>query len=99
MIPCPKCGGEAHRSHTRGVLERVAKAASTYRAYRCLDCGWRGLLGAEKAPSKTTTKRKLTIVIALIITTALVFALMGLIDYTIDSAKNPRKKPKTSQSN
>jgi len=99
VISCPKCDGEAHRSHTRGLLEQFAKIASTYRAYRCLDCGWRGLLGAEKTPSKTTTRRKLTIIIALIITTALVFALMGLIDYTIDSAKNPRKKQKSAHSN
>ena len=57
------------------------------------------MLGADKPESKISPKRKLTIVIALIITTALVFALMGLIDYTIESAKNPRKKQKTAQSN
>ncbi len=99
MIPCPKCGGEAHRSHTRGVLERLTKAVTTYRAHRCLDCGWRGLLGAEKPIGRNAPRRKLTILIAVIITTVLVFALMGLIDYTIDSAKNPRKKHSTAQSN
>ena len=99
MVPCPRCGGEAHRSRTRGLFERLAKAATTYRAHRCLDCGWRGMLGADKPASSGPPRRKLKIAIALIITTALVFALMGLIDYTIDSAKNPRKKQRTAQSN
>ena len=98
MVPCPKCGGEAHRSHTRGIFEQLAKAATRYRAHRCLDCGWRGLRGSEKPVAKKPSNRKLTIVIALIITTVVVFVLMGLIDYTIDSAKNPRKKPGSSQS-
>ena len=99
MVLCPKCGGEAHRSHTRGIFERLAKAITTYRAHRCLDCGWRGMLGAEKPASKSPHRRKLTIAIALILTTVLVFALMSLIDYTIESAKNPRKKQRTAQSN
>ena len=57
------------------------------------------MLGAEKPVGKNPARRKLTILIAVIITTVLVFVLMGLIDYTIESAKNPRKKHSTAQSN
>ena len=99
MIPCPKCGNEAHRSHTRGLFERLAKITTTYRAYRCLECNWRGLLGTQRPASKSEPRRKLIIAIALILTTVLVFALMSFIDYTIDSAKNPRKKHQAAQSN
>jgi FlaA1/EpsC-like NDP-sugar epimerase len=43
--PCAKCGGRnVHRSHARGIYERLRKAHTPARPFRCEDCGWRGWL-------------------------------------------------------
>jgi UDP-GlcNAc:undecaprenyl-phosphate GlcNAc-1-phosphate transferase len=43
--PCVKCGGRnVHRSHARGIYERVRKVHTPARPFRCDDCGWRGWL-------------------------------------------------------
>jgi len=50
---CPKCGkeGTIYRSRSKNVIERSVKFWSSYRMYRCSDCGWRGMkLGAESNP-------------------------------------------------
>lgn len=39
---CPNCGGRAHRSHHRGLIELIFKSVSSYKPYRCSDCNWRG---------------------------------------------------------
>ena len=41
---CPKCKADrSHRSHRRGVKERLA-ALFSYHPYRCHECGYRFLL-------------------------------------------------------
>jgi hypothetical protein len=43
--PCEECGSlNMHRSHARGLFERLRKAHSAKRLFRCNDCGWRGWL-------------------------------------------------------
>jgi hypothetical protein len=43
---CPQCGGLTHRSHTRGFGEKLVKALTSHKTYRCHECGWRGWLPA-----------------------------------------------------
>ena len=43
--PCPSCGSrEMHRSKGRTLYERLKKAHSVSRVFRCHHCGWRGWL-------------------------------------------------------
>jgi UDP-GlcNAc:undecaprenyl-phosphate GlcNAc-1-phosphate transferase len=43
--PCGACGSlKTHRSRVRNFLERLRKAYTTKRLFRCQDCGWRGWL-------------------------------------------------------
>ena len=46
---CPKCGALAARSHTRTLLESWIKTISPFRFYRCIGCGWRGMLAGGKS--------------------------------------------------
>ena len=40
---CARCGSRSvHRSRTSGLYERVRKAHTPARPFRCDDCGWRG---------------------------------------------------------
>lgn len=43
---CPNCGKteKVHRSHSRGLVEKVFKTTTPYKVYRCHDCNWRGWL-------------------------------------------------------
>jgi FlaA1/EpsC-like NDP-sugar epimerase len=56
---CPACRGErVHRSRTRSIAERVKKARTTDRVFRCHDCGWRGwlpVLAAPEQPARLTS--------------------------------------------
>ena len=43
--PCPSCGSrEVHRSKARTLYERLRKAHTLKRMFRCHHCGWRGWL-------------------------------------------------------
>jgi predicted RNA-binding Zn-ribbon protein involved in translation (DUF1610 family) len=41
---CPDCGaiGTLHRSRARNTKERLIKALTPFKIYRCKKCGWRG---------------------------------------------------------
>ncbi len=41
---CPSCGeiGTLHRSRARNTKERLIKALTPFKIYRCKKCGWRG---------------------------------------------------------
>ena len=40
---CPKCGDPSlHRSHARGLKEKLRKMFTNQRPYRCHKCAWRG---------------------------------------------------------
>jgi len=43
--PCPSCGsGEVYRSKARTLYEKLRKAHTLKRVFRCHHCGWRGWL-------------------------------------------------------
>ncbi|MFB3903858.1 MAG: hypothetical protein ACE15E_10425 [Acidobacteriota bacterium] len=41
MRKCPRCGGEGHRSQSRGFVERQILKRICIRPYRCRDCNTR----------------------------------------------------------
>jgi UDP-GlcNAc:undecaprenyl-phosphate GlcNAc-1-phosphate transferase len=50
--PCPSCGShEVRRSKVRSLPERLRKAYSPKRMFRCQRCGWRGRLMPLECPS------------------------------------------------
>ncbi|MBM4272302.1 MAG: hypothetical protein FJ139_09150 [Deltaproteobacteria bacterium] len=53
----PQCNSSRlKRSHSRGLKERFVKITGK-RAYRCIRCGWRGILErGEREPDKTEIK-------------------------------------------
>ena len=75
---CPACGESIHRSHTRGLKERLVKSLSSYRTYRCHDCGWRGWLKREQINKRSfTLKTKVSIVLALVATALVAIYIIG----------------------
>jgi|SRR6185436_16485839 hypothetical protein len=76
---CPKCGGPVHRSRTRGITEKLVKLLTANRAYRCLECGWRGWLEATDISQRRDARRRrvLRTVISVLVT-ILVTALIAL---------------------
>ena len=48
-VICPNCkSSHVKRSRSRSVVERTMKHFNR-KAYRCLDCGWRGIVAVPKA--------------------------------------------------
>ncbi|HKP87931.1 MAG TPA: hypothetical protein VJZ26_17645 [Blastocatellia bacterium] len=67
---CPECGERVHRSHSRGFKEKLFKAVTSYRTYRCRDCGWRGWFGKSNALMRRSTLRTIiSVLLTLLITT------------------------------
>jgi len=59
IVSCPQCGSaKLRRSHSRGPYEKLQKLFNQQRAYRCKDCGWRGLIKTKSHKSRTTPSRK-----------------------------------------
>jgi DNA-directed RNA polymerase subunit RPC12/RpoP len=66
-MKCPKCGStKIKRSHSRGFQERLRKLFHQ-RAYRCINCGWRGILKAKPSSTKRYAKKKILVQIIIII--------------------------------
>ena len=38
---CPECGGDMHRSRTRGIVEKIQSRLFRIQAFRCHRCGAR----------------------------------------------------------
>jgi predicted RNA-binding Zn-ribbon protein involved in translation (DUF1610 family) len=52
--PCPSCGSrEVYRSKARTLYERLKKAHTLKRVFRCHHCGWRGWLPPIECASMT----------------------------------------------
>lgn len=64
---CPECGASIHRSHTRGMKEKLIRALSPYKAYRCHECGWRGWHGKSNT-DPIARKNRLRMIIGLLVT-------------------------------
>lgn len=76
---CPKCGGPVHRSRTRGLGEKVVKALTANRTYRCFECGWRGWLQANDISQLRESKRRqLVRTIISVLLTIIITALLAL---------------------
>lgn len=70
---CPQCGELTHRSHTRGLGEKVVKALTSHKTYRCHDCGWRGWLrtGGDPVKRRQALRTIISVLVTLLITTLL----------------------------
>ena len=84
---CPACGWRVHHSHARGVKEKLIRAVTSYKLYRCRECGWRGWLGK---PNLIARKHRLRVILALLITLLLTL-LLAL--YLIDHSTQPPISP------
>ena len=69
---CPECGERVHRSHSRGLKEKLFKALTSYRAYRCRDCGWRGWFGKSNVLIRRSTLRTIISVLLTLILTSII---------------------------
>lgn len=57
-IICPNCrSSNVRRSRTHGIKERFLKLAGR-RAFRCRECGWRGMVLAPRERSTRATKQQ-----------------------------------------
>ena len=63
---CPECDSQVRRSRVRGMGERLLKALSPYRVYRCRECGWRGWL-SEQARPRTNWRNTLQAVLSALV--------------------------------
>jgi len=69
---CPQCGAYAHRSHTRGVGEKLVKALTSHKTYRCHECSWRGWLRTGDLSKRRHTLRTIIgVLLTLFVTTLL----------------------------
>ena len=69
---CPQCGAHTHRSHTRGFREKLVKALTSHKTYRCHECGWRGWLRTGDPTKRRHTLRTIiSVLVTLLITTLL----------------------------
>jgi DNA-directed RNA polymerase subunit RPC12/RpoP len=66
-IHCPDCGSLVRRSRAQGIGERLVRTLMRYRAYRCLECGWRGWVGEPSSFRERWSGRLQTIISALIV--------------------------------
>lgn len=83
---CPVCGDRVHRSHSRGLKEKLFKALTSYRAYRCRDCGWRGWFGRSNSLVRRSTLRTIiSVLLTLIITTLIALYIVEKLSPTIST--------------
>ena len=74
---CPDCGWRIHHSHTRGLKEKVVRAVTRYKMYRCRECGWRGWMAKASAPmSKHRLRTTLIILLGMLLTLLLALYLV-----------------------
>jgi uncharacterized protein with PIN domain len=74
---CPECGTSARRSRARDSKERLIRALSPFKAYRCHECGWRGWLGNTNIGLRKSHLQKIIgLLLTLLITTLLALYLI-----------------------
>lgn len=68
MNKCPRCGStRMKRSHSRGFKERLLKIFEQ-RAYRCINCGWRGILHGQATKADNARKYSFNQIFIIILT-------------------------------
>lgn len=81
---CPQCGSaKLRRSHSRGPNEKFQKLVQQLRAYRCKDCGWRGLIKTKNHKSRITPSGKGYSISTLIFVTVLLLLAIFLSIYLV----------------
>jgi hypothetical protein len=66
-----------YRSHTRGFKEKFIKVVTSHRAYRCHECGWRGLFGkGNLLISKSMLRTIIGLLLTLLLTTLIALYLV-----------------------
>ncbi len=67
---CPSCKtiGKLHKSHSRGIIERIINHTYIWGLFRCHNCGWRGVL-----LRKNTLKISFSGLLKTILTLAIVY--------------------------
>lgn len=75
---CSRCATPTHRSRTQGFNERVIKALTSYRPYRCHECGWRGWL-RDSNPLRRRDVLRTAVAVLITLVIATIFA-MYLVD-------------------
>ena len=76
---CPKCGStRLRRSHSRNFKERLRKLFNQ-RAWRCIDCNWRGILKSKSSRTKPHEKEYILVQITMIIITIITIIAVYLI--------------------
>lgn len=73
---CPACGWHVHHSHTRGFREKFVRTLTSYKMYRCRECGWRGWIGKSDLIAR---KHRLRLAISLILTLLAALLLASLV--------------------
>ena len=69
--PCPRCSSiRIKRSHGRNIFEKLLKMFSI-RAYRCIQCGWRGFRIGSEYKQKSKARYSLLQIILIILVTVL----------------------------
>lgn len=84
---CPQCGGHTHRSHTRGFGEKLVKALTSHKTYRCHECGWRGWLRTGDSTKRRHTLRTIiSVLVTLLITTLLALYVVEKLSLPVPNA-------------
>jgi predicted RNA-binding Zn-ribbon protein involved in translation (DUF1610 family) len=90
MHECPQCGStRVKRSHSRNLKERLLVFCGRH-AYRCILCGWRGIMKSK--PFRTKTYQKYSSAQIIVIVLSLILSLI-IFFYAIN---RDEPKPDTS---
>ena len=86
-MKCPKCGSKKiKRSQARGFKEQFQKLFNQ-KPYRCIDCGWRGILKTKSFRTKRDAKKYMLVKITIII--IIIIAIYFIISYLNKEAPEP----------
>lgn len=88
MNICPRCGStRVKRSHSKTLKEKVLKFFNE-RAYRCVNCGWRGILEGKSSRVRPYAK-KYTPVQIIIIVIIIIITIMGIVYWSTREESTP----------
>jgi len=94
MIRCPRCQSERIKpSHSRNLEERMTKWVGR-RSYRCINCGWRGILKSDRGgiirrAMGNAKLKPLQVVIVIIVTLLAVTAILYWLNREPEKPETP----------
>jgi hypothetical protein len=84
---CPRCGEIVHRSHTRGFAEKLVKALTSHKTYRCHECDWRGWLRTgDPARRRHKLLTIISVLLTLLITTLVALYVVEILSPAVPNA-------------